>query len=145
MLVRPYLSFEGRCEEALEFYKSAVGAEVTALMRFSDAPEPPPPSAVAPGSENKVMHACLRIGATEIMATDGGCQGQSGFSGVSLALSVGSEGEAERVFAALAEGGEVRMPLGQTFFSPAFGMLADRFGVAWMVVAEPAPQTVAQR
>ncbi|MFL1875778.1 VOC family protein [Hansschlegelia beijingensis] len=140
MLVRPYLSFEGRCEEALEFYKSAVGAEVTALLRFRDAPEPPPPGMVPPGSEDKILHSCFRIGATEVMATDGGCAGAAHFSGVSLALSAPSEAEANRVFAALGEGGEIRMPLGPTFFSPAFGMLADRFGVAWMVVTEPEPQ-----
>ena len=140
MLVRPYLSFEGRCEEALEFYKSAVGAEVIALLRFRDAPEPPPPGMVPPGSEDKILHSCFRIGATEVMATDGGCAGAATFSGVSLALSAPSEAEANRVFAALGEGGEIRMPLAPTFFSPAFGMLADRFGVAWMVVTEPEPE-----
>lgn len=134
MHIQPYLFFEGRCEEAIEFYKRAVGAEVLMRMRFRDSPEPPPPGAVPPGSEDKVMHACLRIGETEVMASDGGCSEAASFQGFSLSLSVADEAEADRVFAALAEGGEVRMPLGRTFFAPRFGMLADRFGVGWMVI-----------
>lgn len=135
MHVQPYLFFEGRCEEAIKFYKRAVGAEVLMLMRFGESPELPPPGAVPSGSEDKVMHACLRIGDTEVMASDGGCNaGSRGFQGFSLSLSIADEAEAGRVFAALADGGEVRMPLGRTFFSPCFGMLADRFGVGWMVI-----------
>jgi PhnB protein len=134
MLVQAYLFFEGRCEEAVEFYRSALGAEVEMLMRYKDAPVPPPPAMVAPGSEDKVMHASLRIGETTVMASDGSCMGQPSFSGFSLSLTVANEAEADRVFAALADGGEVRMPLGKTFFSPRFGMVADRFGVGWMVI-----------
>ncbi len=134
MQVQPYLFFEGRCEEALGFYRGALGAEVTALMRFRESPDPPPPGMVPPGSEDKVMHASLRIGETEVMASDGRCAGQPMFRGVSLSLSVPSEAEADRLFAALAEGGQVQMPIGRTFFSPRFGMLADRFGVGWMVI-----------
>jgi PhnB protein len=136
MLVQPYLSFNGRCEEAIEFYRKAVGAEPVMVMRFKESPEPPPPGAVPPGSENKIMHASLRIGDSTVMATDGGCQGNETFQGFSLSLTASSEAEAERVFAALSEGGEVRMPLTKTFFSPRFGMLADRFGVGWMVIVE---------
>src|SRR5262249_46665046 len=136
MLVQPYLSFNGRCEEAIQFYRKAVGAEVLMMMRFKESPEPPPPGAVPPGSENKIMHSSLRIGDSTVMATDGGCQGDAGFQGFSLSLTVPSEAEADRVFTALAEGGQVRMPLTKTFFSPCFGMLADRFGVGWMVIAE---------
>ena len=137
MLVQPYLFFDGRCEEALDFYKRALGAEVLMLMRFNEAPDPPPPDMVAPGSENKVMHASIRIGETEVMASDGRSMGQPVFQGVSLSLAVTSEAEADRLFKALGEGGQVQMPIGKTFFSPRFGMVADRFGVSWMVVTTP--------
>jgi PhnB protein len=137
MKVQPYLFFDGRCEEALDFYKRALGAEVLMLMRFNEAPDPPPPDMVAPGSENKIMHACMRIGETEVMASDGRSMGQPVFQGVSLSLSVPSEAEADRLFNALGEGGQVQMPIGKTFFSPRFGMVADRFGVSWMVVTTP--------
>jgi PhnB protein len=136
MKVQPYLFFEGRCEEAIDFYRGALGAEVTALMRFNESPDPPPPGMVPPGSENKVMHAAFRIGDTTVMASDGRCSGQSRFGGVSLSLSAPDEAAADRLFAALAEGGQVQMPLGKTFFSPRFGMVADRFGVSWMIVVE---------
>ena len=134
MHIQPYLSFEGRCEEALEFYKKALGAEVQMLMRMKDSPEPPPPGMVPPGSENKIMHVAFRIGETTVMASDGGCQGKPTFGGITLALTAADEAEADRLFAALAEGGQVRMPIGKTFFSPRFGMVADRFGVPWMIV-----------
>ena len=134
MQVQPYLFFDGRCEEALEFYRSALGAEVEMLMRFKDSPEPPPPGMVPPGSENKVMHSSFRIGDATVMASDGRCTGQPSFQGFSLSLTVADEAEAERLFAALADGGQVQMPLSKTFFSPRFGMVADRFGVSWMVV-----------
>jgi PhnB protein len=137
MKVQPYLFFDGRCEEALDFYKRALGAEVLMLMRFNEAPDPPPPDMVAPGSENKVMHASIRIGETEVMASDGRSMGQPVFQGVSLSLAVTSEAEADRLFKALGEGGQVQMPIGKTFFSPRFGMVADRFGVSWMVVTTP--------
>jgi PhnB protein len=134
MQVQPYLFFDGRCEEALEFYRRALGAEVTMFMRFKDAPEPPPPDKVAPGSENKVMHSSFRVGEAEVMASDGMCHGKPSFQGFSLSLLVSDEAEANRLFAALADGGQVEMPLAKTFFSPRFGMVADRFGVSWMVV-----------
>jgi PhnB protein len=104
------------------------------LMRYKDSPEPPPPGMVPPGSENKVMHSSLRIGETTVMASDGECQGKPSFQGFSLSLTVANEAEADRVFAALSDGGQVQMPLGKTFFSPRFGMVADRFGVSWMVI-----------
>jgi len=131
MLVQSYLCFEGRCEEALEFYKSALGAEVQALMRFRESPNP---EMCAPDSGDKVMHSAFRIGETTLMATDGRCSGNAKFEGISLSLVSPTESEAERAFAALAEGGRVEMPLTKTFFSPSFGMVADRFGVTWMVV-----------
>ncbi len=130
--VQPYLFFGGRCEEALSFYRAAVGAQVEMMMRFKDSPEPHPPGMVPPGFENKVMHASFRIGGTTLMASDG-CGEVSKFEGFSLSLSVPSEAEADRAFAALSEGGQVKMPLGKTFWSPRFGMLADRFGIGWMV------------
>ena len=132
MQVQPYLFFDGRCEEALEFYRAKLGARVEMLMRFKENPEPMPGKA-PPG--DKVMHACVRIGDTAIMASDGYCAGKPSFQGFSLSLNATDEADAQRLFAALGEGGEVQMPLGKTFFSPAFGMVADRFGVSWMVVA----------
>ena len=134
MKVQPYLFFDGRCEEAIDFYKRALGAEVLMLMRFNESPDPPPPGMVAPGSENKIMHACMRIGETEVMASDDRAMGKPEFKGVTLSLSASSEAEADRLFNALGEGGQVQMPIGKTFFSPRFGMVADRFGVSWMVV-----------
>ncbi|MFG1465412.1 VOC family protein [Xanthobacter sp. DSM 24535] len=133
MLVQPYLTFDGKCEEALEFYKSALGAEVILLMRYSEAPEAPPPDMVAPGSENKIMHVSFKIGESIIMASDGGCRNATSFQGFCLSLAVGSEEEAHRFFDALGVGGQVQMPLSKTFFSPCFGMVNDRFGIAWMV------------
>jgi PhnB protein len=134
MQIQPYLFFDGRCEEAVEFYRKALGAKVEMLMRYKDSPDPPPPGMVPPGSENKVMHSSLRIGNAVLMASDGHCQGKPSFQGFSLSLDASSEAEADRLFNALADGGQVRMPLGKTFFSPRFGMVADRFGVAWMVI-----------
>lgn len=132
-LIQPYLFFGGRCEEALEFYRSALGAQVDMIMRHKDSPEPPPPGLLQPGFEDKIMHASFRVGETTIMASDG-CREDSSFSGFSLSLTVPSEPEADRVFALLADGGQVQMPLTKTFWSPCFGMLTDRFGVGWMVI-----------
>jgi PhnB protein len=136
-LVQPYLFFGGRCQEALEFYGAAIGARVEMLMLHKDSPEPPPPGVLKPGFENKVMHATFHIGEATLMASDGCGEESSGFSGFSLALAVPTEAEADRAFAALAEGGKVEMPLGKTFWSPRFGMLTDRFGVGWMVNVAP--------
>jgi PhnB protein len=137
MQVQPYLFFDGRTEEALEFYRGALGAEVTFLMRFKECPESQERSGVAPGAGDKVMHASFRIGDTTVMASDGECRGQPSFQGFSLSLTASDEAEAERLFGALAEGGQVRQPLIKTFFSPRFGMVVDRFGVPWMVVVTP--------
>ena len=136
-LIQPYLSFNGSCEQAIEFYRKALGAEVQVLMRFKDSPEPPPPGC-GPVDGNKVMHASLRIGDTVIMASDGQCTGSTKFDGISLSLSLSTEAEADRYFNALSEGGNVCMPLTKTFFSPKFGMVTDRFGVTWMVMTLPA-------
>jgi PhnB protein len=135
MLVQPYLFFDGRCEEAIEFYRKAVGAEPVMMMRYKESPEPPPPGMAPPGPD-KIMHASLKIGDTIVMASDGCAQGNPKFEGFSLSVTARNETEAERVFKALGEGGQVRMPLTKTFFSPRFGMLADRFGVGWMVLVE---------
>ena len=134
MLVQPYLFFDGRCEEAVTFYRDALGAKVEMVMHYKDCPDTPPPGMVPPGSENKVMHASFRIGETTVMASDGHCQGHPSFQGFSLSITVPDEAEADRKFNALAEGGKVTMPLGKTFFSPRFGMVTDRFGVGWMVI-----------
>jgi PhnB protein len=133
MLIEPYLFFDGRCEEAIAFYKKAIGAEVEMMMRFSESPEPCDPGMVPPGAENKVMHASLRIGDSRVMASDGNCAGKPKFEGVSLAITVPTVADANRVFASLGDGGQVTMPLSETFWSPSFGMLADRFGVNWMI------------
>ena len=132
MQVQPYLFFDGRAEEAIEFYQRTLGAKVEMLMRFKDCPE----TEHRPSSEteNKVMHSSLRIGEATVMLSDGRCQGKPSFQGISLSLSVPSAAEAERLFNALADGGQVQQPLIETFFSPRFGMVADRFGVSWMVV-----------
>jgi PhnB protein len=135
--VQPYLFFDGRCEEALEFYKQALGAEVEMMMRFRDSPEPAKSGMCTPGSENKIMHACFRVGGTQMMASDGRAQGKPVFQGFALSLSAKDEADADRLFGALAAGGQVQMPLAKTFFSPRFGMVADRFGVGWMVIALP--------
>lgn len=136
MQVQPYLFFDGRCEEAVEFYKTALGAKVEMMVRFKESPEKPPPEC-APVSDDKIMHAALRIGDTTVMASDGMAQGQPKFEGFSLSINAKNEAEADRIFGALAEGGKVQMPLGKTFFSPRFGMVADKFGVGWMVIVEP--------
>jgi PhnB protein len=137
MKVQPYLFFNGRCEEALDFYRKVLGAEVLMLMRFKECPDSPPPGEVPPGFDDKVMHACMRIGESQVMASDGMCSGKPAFEGVSLSLEVPSEAEADRMFSALGEGGQVQMPIGRTFFSPRFGVVADRFGVSWMIVTTP--------
>ncbi len=138
MQIQPYLFFDGRCEEALNFYRDVLGIETTMLMRYKEMP--PPEREQAPpmpaGTENKVMHASFRLGDTVVNASDGHCQGKEVFQGFGLALNVADEKEAERVFTALSKGGEVRMPLAKTFFSPSFGMTTDRFGVLWMVIVE---------
>ena len=133
MHVQPYLFFEGRCAEALEFYQSALGAEVTMVMHYKDSPDP----AMVHGNADKVMHASFRIGDSTVGASDGRCQGRPSFHGFSLSLTVADDAEAERRFGSLAEGGQVQMPLTKTFFSSRFGMVADRFGVAWMIVVAP--------
>jgi PhnB protein len=134
MQVQPYLNFNGRCEEALAFYGKALGAKIERVMHFKDSPDP---SMVSPGSENKVMHSSFRVGDAIVLASDGRCQGETNFQGISLTLSVPDEAEAEQRFTALSDGGQVQMPLTKTFFSPSFGMVADRFGVTWMVLVEP--------
>lgn len=135
MQVQPYLFFEGRCEEALEFYRTAAGAQVEALMRYQDTPGGCPEAMSA--SADKVMHASFRLGDTQVMASDGNCGGEPSFAGFGLALSVATEAEADRIFGGLSDGGQIVQPLMQTFFSPKFGMVKDRFGVHWMVMVAP--------
>ncbi len=132
-IIQPYLFFNGRCEEAVEFYRKALGAEVELMMRFKDSPEPAEPGMVPPGFENKIMHTSFRVGQTTVMASDGCSSDKAAFAGFSLSLSVPNESDADRVFAALADGGKVQMPLSKTFWSPRFGMLEDRFGIGWMI------------
>jgi PhnB protein len=132
MAVQAYLNFEGRTEEAIAFYKRALGAEVLFMVRCKDAP--PPPQGLKPGTEEKILHSTLRIGGSTLMATDGFNTGKMAFAGFSLSLEAKDPGEAAQMFAALSEGGKVLLPLGPTFFSSSFGMVADPFGVQWMIV-----------
>ena len=136
MQVQPYLNFDGRCEEAIEFYRVALGAKVTMLMRFKDSPMSNDPQMAAP--PDKVMHANLTIGSTTVLASDSRCTGNPNFQGISLSLTLNNDADAVRYFNALAVGGKVQMPLTKTFFSTNFGMLDDRFGVHWMVYVAPA-------
>jgi PhnB protein len=138
--IQPYLFFNGSCEQAVEFYRQALGAEVEMMMRYKDSPEPPQPGMVPPGFEDKIMHTSFRIGETTLMASDGCAAEKTNFQGFSLSLTVSSEAEADRVFAALSYGGQVQMPLTKTFWSPRFGMLTDRFGLAWMISLAPPNQ-----
>lgn len=135
MHVLPYLMFDGRAEEAIEFYKNVFDAKNLMMMRFKDSPVPPDPNC-DPGQPEKVMHAQFQVGDTTIMASDGNCGGKPNFEGINLAVAVGTPADATRIFNGLAEGGKVQMPLTPTFFSPSFGMVADRFGVSWMIMAE---------
>jgi len=135
-IVQSYLFFDGKCEEAIEFYKNALGATVNMLMRFKDSPEPPPPGC-GPTDANKVMHAQFQIGETVIMASDGRATGNPKFEGFALALTVPTEADVDKAFNALAKGGRVEQPLAKTFFSAKFGMVVDKFGVFWMVMVAP--------
>jgi PhnB protein len=134
-LIQPYLTFGGRCEEAVAFYRSALGAQVEMLLRFKESPEPPPSGMMPPSWADKIMHVSLNIGGARIMASDG-CGEAKGFAGFSLSLNLSDEAAAQRAFTALAAGGKVGMPLGKTFWSPCFGMVTDQFGVNWMVTVE---------
>jgi PhnB protein len=133
-IVQAYLFFDGRCEEALDFYRKALGAQVDAVMKFKDSPDP---AACGSALPDKVMHASFRIGETTVMASDGQCEGKPSFEGFALSITTPTEADADRLFAALADGGQMQMPLAKTFFSPKFGMVTDRFGVAWMVFVAP--------
>jgi PhnB protein len=137
MDIQPYVFFDGRAEEAIEFYKQVLGAKVGRLMRFKECPDPQPGSIPA-GTEEKIMHADITIGDSTLLLSDGHCSGNASFQGFSLTIRVANDAEAKKVFDALSAGGQVRMPLGKTFFASSFGMLADKFGLGWMVIADPA-------
>lgn len=140
MQVQPYLFYDGRCEEAVEFYKKALGAKVEMIMRWKDSPDPNMRG--APGSEDKVMHASFCIGETTVMASDGQCSGEPSpkpsFQGFSLSVTAADDAEADKLFAAVGDGGQVQMPLTKTFFASRFGMVVDRFGVSWMIIVHDA-------
>lgn len=131
--VQPYLFFDGKCEEAIEFYKSAIGAKVEMLMRFKENPDP---GQMPPNSDDKVMHAAFTVGGTQILASDGHCAGKPSFQGFGLTLNAKDDAEAEKLFGAVGKGGQVQQPLVKTFFASKFGMVTDRFGIMWMVIAE---------
>ena len=131
MQVQSYLFFDGRCDDALEFYKKTIGAKVEMLMRWKDSPDK---SMCTPGNEDKVMHSAFRVGETSLMASDGRNTGNPNFQGFALSINAKDEAEADKLFGALSEGGKITMPMTKTFFSPRFGMLADKFGVGWMIL-----------
>ena len=131
-LIQPYLYFAGRCEEALAFYRTALGAQLGPVFHFKDSPQPFPPGTLSAGFEHKIMHASFTVGATTIMASDG-FDDKNTFSGFSLALNLPTIAEVDHAFNALAEGGQIRMPLAKTFWSPRYGVLTDRFGINWKV------------
>ena len=135
MKVQPYVFFDGKCEEALEFYKSAIGAKVNALMRFGEAPDQ---SQIKAESKTKVMHSAFQIGETEILASDGYCLGAPAFQGFALTITAANNAEAMRLFTGIAEGGKIQMPLAKTFFAASFGIAVDKFGVSWMVISDKA-------
>lgn len=144
MQVQPYLNFDGRCEEAIEFYKKMLGAHVEMLMRYKDAPEDDSMAEGCRGGAmdpDKVMHVCMRIGESTVMAAD--VPGSPTFQGFSLTLNLTDKAQADRVFTALGEGGQILMPLAPTFFASSFGMVADRFGVSWAIVVPPEGQAKA--
>jgi PhnB protein len=134
-MIQPYLFFEGRCDEALAFYRDAIGAETTMRMTYGESPDQ---SMGNPAMKDKVMHASFRVGEATLMASDGNCAGQTNFHGFGLSLPARDPADAERLFNALAAGGQVMVPLAKTFFSPSFGMVTDRFGVMWMVMVPQA-------
>ena len=133
MKVQPYVFFDGKCDEALEFYQRALGAKVTALMRWKEAPDK---SMITPGQENKVMHSEFQVGETVILASDGRGTGNPSFQGFALTITADNDANAKRMFNALGDGGQVQMPLEKTFFASLFGMVADKFGVGWMVIVD---------
>lgn len=133
MNIQPYLFFDGRCEEAIEFYKKAVGAKVEALMRWKDNPDQ---SMTKPDNADKVMHSAFKVGDATLLASDGEGKGKPDFKGFSLTLYAKDEAEADKLFTALGDGGKVTMPMSKTFFSPKFGMLSDKFGLGWMVIVQ---------
>lgn len=133
MNIQPYMSFEGKAQEAIDFYKSAVGAQVKVVMHFKDAP-PEMKAQMSPASMDKVMHACIKIGNSDVFVSDGRCGGTANFSGITLTINATSDGEAEKLYAALGKGGQVTMPMSETFFATRFGMVDDKFGVHWMVL-----------
>ena len=137
MHIQPYLYFDGRCDEAIEFYKHALNAKVQMLMRFKEMPGPAPSQPFPPEMMDKVMHATLTIGESTFNVSDGRCQGKAEFARIALSISGITQAEAEQYFNALSDGGKVTMPMDKTFFSPRFGMVNDRFGVSWLVIAQP--------
>ena len=136
MQVQPYLNFNGRCEEALQFYSKHLGAKIEMMMRFKEMPGPQQPGMTAP--PDKILHAAFRVGDAQLLASDSHCTGKPAFEGIALAVTARDDAEAKRVFGALSDGGKVQQPLIPTFFSSSFGMVDDRFGVSWMVMAQKA-------
>jgi len=134
MLVQPYLFFDGKCEEALNYYKSKLGAKVDMMMRFKESPEPASMQGLPANAGDKIMHSSFHIGDTMLMASDGMCGGKPNFQGLSLSIAVDDDATAERLFNALKADGQAQMPMSETFFASRFGVVADKFGVSWMII-----------
>lgn len=148
--IQPYLFFNGRCEEAVKFYTQVLDAKVHLTMRYRESPDPAPPGMVPEGWGEKIMHTSFTVGSSLIMASDG-CDAKPAFEGFSLSLTLPDAAAAKRAFNALSKGGQVKMPLTKTFWSPCFGMLTDQFGIGWMVTvpeetkfAKPTPAKAKQ-
>ncbi len=130
MRLNPYLNFDGKCAEAFAFYARCLGGQNLAIQTFRESPMA---EHVGPEDQDRVVHARMNVGDTVLMGSDSPSNRSSEAKGFAVSLSVDSAEEAERVFHALAEGGEIHMPIGETFWAVRFGMLLDQFGIPWMV------------
>ena len=131
MKLHTYLNFGGNCEEAFRFYEKNLGGKIEMMMRYADQPDP---KNVPPGTEKYVLYLNMTIGETQLMGSDVPPERFQPMRSVYLSLAVDSSEEAERIFKLLGEGGEVFMPMEETFFAYRFGMLRDRFGTSWMIL-----------
>jgi len=131
MKLNTYLNYGGNCEEAFRFYEKNLGGKISMMMRFADQPDP---KNVPPGLEKYVLYANMTIGGTQLMGSDVPPERFQPMRSVYLSLAVDSSDEAERIYKLLSDGGEIFMPMAETFFAFKFGMLRDRFGTSWMIL-----------
>ena len=131
MKLNPYLNYGGNCKEAFEFYAKNMGGKINAMLTFADQPNP---ENAPPDWKNKIMYASMSIGETEIMGSDAPVDRFQPMRSVYLALRVDNTPEAERLYKLLTDGGEIFMPMEETFFAHRFAMLRDKFGTSWMIL-----------